>query len=1159
MKELRRIIMVNWWLFDAPRVVEFAGHTVLTGANGAGKSSLLDAIQTIYQGGDASKIRFNQRADERSKRSLKTYCLGIASVKPEEGARDEDLEPRESSITHLAITFEDENGVCYNAGLTLSASASQPKAEVELRYILVGPALRPEDFVEGEAAFDKVGMRTSLEAIYERARREAPHTHPSLKFAPKNADFQDAFAAMLSGSGSLISPERLQKAFLGALHFKLDSNIDSFIRRQILEELPMKLSDMQQAIRNYKDISQRIKECIDRLDNLREIAKLFADAAEKERQRDQYRWVAAEAQCIALQERLFDAEQVAESAVEARNKADTAHKKAAATLDALRQKLSSLREQAAAHQSDPQNRVLAAELKATEANLKAVASDVQKAVDNWRSLQRLANDEAPQDIRQSVARLLDLNKRFEDGGAPADTEITATVGAVMEQTKGWLTELEVQHQKQLKRQEESASRQAEAAEKLRALQKGGPELPRSVMALMRALATQGIEAQPACTLVEVVDEQWRAAIESLLGGKRHALLVKPADYPKANRISKALRSTEDIYEVRIFLSPKAEEFLKKEPFSDSVIHKLKTNDRIAKAWLTRELGNVRQAASEADQINLGRSLTVDGCYDDGVYSRYLRPVEPAMGKRSAMLRLPQLRAEVEDAMRENTAAITTLGKLRPVIDSLRTLRTKLSETSGTGASMRRCIALRSEALGQKQAYDATASPEARKIQDQIDHVLEDIDKQGATVSKCSTDLERASGLVTATENSRLLVSKDCDTAASARLLAQAVPGLDLAASSALLVKLQEAAASSTIDHASKEFAINDAASKEATRKADGCEASMNTKRGDAGIKIGEHRIRFKVEGLPKGSTPLEQETWAMSEIARVESTELHQYKEQSEAAEKTVAQTIRGDFSGHLINARKRMRAILDERNLLLASQQFSSGDKYSFKAKPTKQYESIVAWLDSIEEQDAQGHYDAAGRMELFSEAKFKDAQTQVMAIVNENGDLSPEKLAITDYRAYYTFDMMVTTQHGGTFSVQERLSTGSGGERFTPLYIAVATAVSGAYRIKPNPDGTFKCGATLTVFDEGFNNLDVDNIDSCMGILHGGGLQTIVACPDEKAPTLRPYADTYIEMIKEGGNVVVKMKRLHRPGKELLRSVFPSELKKPHLVRSNTGTTAP
>lgn len=82
---LRELTVINWGTYE-PRTLEFLGTTLITGANGSGKSMLFDAIQTVLTAAYANVVRYNVAQAEDSTRdrgkvyrSLPGYALGQIS------------------------------------------------------------------------------------------------------------------------------------------------------------------------------------------------------------------------------------------------------------------------------------------------------------------------------------------------------------------------------------------------------------------------------------------------------------------------------------------------------------------------------------------------------------------------------------------------------------------------------------------------------------------------------------------------------------------------------------------------------------------------------------------------------------------------------------------------------------------------------------------------------------------------------------------------------------------------------------------------------------------------------------------------------------------------------------------------------------------------
>ena len=96
---LSRIIAYNWYGYR--RIIELAGLSLITGANGSGKSALLDLLQFVLLGEQHS--RFNKAAaGAGSGRTLRGYCLCDTNTVGKDG-QERYLRP--SGVTLPALEF----------------------------------------------------------------------------------------------------------------------------------------------------------------------------------------------------------------------------------------------------------------------------------------------------------------------------------------------------------------------------------------------------------------------------------------------------------------------------------------------------------------------------------------------------------------------------------------------------------------------------------------------------------------------------------------------------------------------------------------------------------------------------------------------------------------------------------------------------------------------------------------------------------------------------------------------------------------------------------------------------------------------------------------------------------------------------------------------
>ena len=72
MKKLKKILLINW-LYFSKELIEVGDINFLTGKNGAGKSTVIDALQIVLLG-ETNARNFNQAANEKSQRNWKAIC-----------------------------------------------------------------------------------------------------------------------------------------------------------------------------------------------------------------------------------------------------------------------------------------------------------------------------------------------------------------------------------------------------------------------------------------------------------------------------------------------------------------------------------------------------------------------------------------------------------------------------------------------------------------------------------------------------------------------------------------------------------------------------------------------------------------------------------------------------------------------------------------------------------------------------------------------------------------------------------------------------------------------------------------------------------------------------------------------------------------------------
>ena len=113
MKKLKKILLINW-LYFSKELIEVGDINFLTGKNGAGKATVIDALQIVLLG-ETNSRNFNQAANEKSQRTLEGYLRADMDDNSPYSRRGKDFS------TYIVCEFQDEmEGSSFVTGVTLS-------------------------------------------------------------------------------------------------------------------------------------------------------------------------------------------------------------------------------------------------------------------------------------------------------------------------------------------------------------------------------------------------------------------------------------------------------------------------------------------------------------------------------------------------------------------------------------------------------------------------------------------------------------------------------------------------------------------------------------------------------------------------------------------------------------------------------------------------------------------------------------------------------------------------------------------------------------------------------------------------------------------------------------------------------------------------------
>lgn len=1129
MMQLSRIALVQWHLFSREDLV-ITGDAAILGKNRSGKSTLIDLIQTVMTGGSRRLYRFNRSAGEsgggRSERTLRGYCLG--QLNEHDFLRDE-------AVTHIALVFEDRNGnrPPVSVGLCIEASI---KDEVQVAGLYVAPGIR----VETAMLVETVGPGQERSAPWSVARErleQACATHGSNLIkpdSPKN-HIREYMRLLFTGRRAT-DADRFARAFVMALSFEDMRSVESFAHNFLLEKNDIDIGELRESIQRYRDIQKDIQELERRLEALRALqaqVETFSGLLEQE---DIARGIERLAGLIEAGGALFAnlAAQRENTVAVASISADI--RQLDAELSILKNDRESLQTQLAAQDAASQRSVVTSELRALDQSRGAVAEYLQA---RFLSVARAAAllDHKERLAPLKVGPLIQVLEAIKDNTGDLRPPIWPRDPLEMERLiEAARAAAEASLPKVLERRDEAITWRRniqqtldDLVSRLQRARSGQVPLEERTSRLMEALEHEGMKPRALCQVTELIDEGWRDAVEALLGRDREAIIVDPEHVSRAVEI---LRTRRDSYRgCRVANTRKLAE-LSRTAEAGTLASVLRSDDRLAMAFVVFRLGNVSLAETQAELLGGGRAIMRDGAYNDGIVVSVLRPQDLKIGKAAAPLMQAELTRQIAE-QRELTAIHVAAERFHD--DIAKRLEAMVAPVP-PGQSLDQ-LSMRIDQLDEQRAelqtrlerisasIDPALQAALTKTIDRIEELGEDKHDFAERRGKLTSDgaaIELRLGAGEAIPGSRLCFS------IRRRLLKERI------GKRALLEPLRDiyrAQRPRPLARVMQEMARKAEEAKDAYRA---CESEIRE-------ALGHYRLNFDSSAPVgvQGRIVSEVKPWVLSNVAALEGNELIQYRRQADEAAEQISRLFRTAFIHELNTRFNQMKTELGNLAKALKVRPLH-GEIYSLHARPKEEFASLHRLARESEEDEVL--FDA-----LFGrQAPRTEEQARALAEVERLlGDATLDFSAYQDYRNYFTFDLrMRDIETGRETSYDRRRGVASGAERQVPYYVIIGAALSSIYHGARRQNDRADLGLGLAVFDEAFSKMDGPNQRTLLDFYDDIGLQVVIAAPSEKRSVVYENLDSIVDVFRHGDTATAETARVKPHARTQMRAANPQHM---------------
>ncbi len=601
-------------------------------------------------------------------------------------------------------------------------------------------------------------------------------------------------------------------------------------------------------------------------------------------------------------------------------------------------------------------------------------------------------------------------------------------------------------------------------------------------------------------LIDVIDDEWKNAVEGILGDSRMNIIVSPEYFMDAYYIYKRVHKELKIYEYsvvdleRVFADAQTVK-------AGSLAQVVKCENKFVKAYIDYLLGRVIRCYDD-EKIRDHRTSVTRDCM---LYRSYaVKPINPFhyqnpyIGRRSIEEQLNNKKKELELAKAELTEIGSHLRNAKAFCDAEWFVNNVFIDNVVAPAF---------------QAYSSL--PALVEKLDEINDKLSKIDT--ARLDEINKAIKQNNDL----QNNNHKTETNCISEKSGaerdnkRICEQDIPAFEqgIAEREQRLSKEydEEFRNQKAIPEFEKRLsqygtpkAFADAFGspvKQTGRLIEDSEETLLNMRSEYNK---DFHLSFNISNT-ETNEEFEKEKDRISEI------ELPAFADRITKAKEMAMESFRNDFVNKLKNHIQSVIDQIKDLNKALEKARFGN-NTYKFECKPDPDYIEYYDMIMAAQEGETLFSYD-------FRE-KYKDTIDNLFSQI-EKADSSDSDAAeavdkLSRYSTYLSFDLLSIDANGITEKLSRTITAKSGGEIQTPFYVAMLASFVQLYKVNDTrnmADNTMR----LIIFDEAFNKMDPERISESITMLRKFGLQAIICSPTDKAGDISPLCDKTLLVDKQ------------------------------------------
>lgn len=1091
MIRLNKVYVYNWGKFDEPTVLPIGDVTLLSGANQAGKSQIIDAIMMVLTG--KKKGIFNKAADKHSARNVEKYLYGYwASNNQEKFLRHDGF-----FTSYVVLEFYNDVKEVYFCDGFVADCPQDHTRHTERWMSFWGKGIPDNHFVLDDMALNIGELKRFLGTyVGEENYHFYTDTEYSKYIIAAYGQVRSEYISLLKSAVSCSIGENL--------------NIGSFITDSICSvNESVDLTSIRSTIHDYYDLRDRAQSSRRKLEKLEKIRQAYDEYHEDTVLiktldyaiiRDEQKIL--ENQCEASSNLI---EQLSMDINQTKALNETRKEKQ----DRIQQKIGYVHEELGKSDTEQIRKNLQDKKLATDEkrkgyldNLENVYQTIRKRAGNWLMLLMEAKNAGFScDEEYKKLLLYAQNLKFEEISSFKEGEIDAKIGELYQELSAFHASLKA-------RSIELENAIALQEEKIKLLASNKKQYPKETLLLKELLEKElskkykkDVEISIFADLLEIRDPKWQTAVEGYLDNQRFDLLVPSEFYDDALDIYRKCKDSLHAYRSGLIDIQRIRKNLKVTCEKGALSEEVTTDNEDARLYADYKLGYIIKVDNTKDLYKHKCSITKDLLIYKGFVTRGKQKDQTFyIGKNALKQQEDEARLELSKLIEQKEALSASMSVTR--MDKVeKSLADKdfFDNAIGHVQDIDRLEEESLDLLGQIGSVDTSRDEELHNELSGLSKRLEEITEE---IRISSIECGRAENKIES-EQKKIAASKDEITI------------------------LEEKALDNSRFSADWRINVGDPWIKEdsgqnrrgSLKKIRDAHTRMRQDAQEAQNKhfsiVRRLRTAYNQEEVA-GFDPdreFDNEEYD-TEYKRLSESGFASFEDEIKKAAEKATNEFKVEFIGKLKSNIQKAKEQIDAVNEVLSSKWFGNV-KYRLIHEKARGFERFYDMFMDPNLVKVDPDLPGYGGISIFSgffEEAHKDELDELLQLIMDEKNLTQEqrltrekKLEMyTDYRTYLRLDLCSIDHSGSSKYMSDVIRDESGSGIQTPYYIVMFAAIAQKVRA-----GEGENTLRVVILDEAFNKMDENKIAASIELLKSFDLQPIFCCVPEKVKVIAKKAD--------------------------------------------------